>query len=83
MPATHPAACSPPQAIVREHCQDHRWGQHATRILEGGIWRWPRAGGHNDKAHPPIHPTRYSSGEQGWTEPKKRLYDFIVRHFLA
>lgn len=26
----------------------------------------PCAGGHDDKAHPPIHPTRYSSGEPDW-----------------
>lgn len=40
----------------------------------------PRAGGHNDKAHPPIHPTAPFTGEGG---EKGRLYEFICRHFLA
>ena len=43
----------------------------------------PGSGGHDDQAHPPIHPTRYSAGESGWSPDKARLYEFIVRHFLA
>ncbi len=46
----------------------------------------PTAGNEDDRAHPPIYPTRYASeeyvkrkfGEKGW-----RLYDLVVRHFLA
>lgn len=48
------------QAIVAEHAEDPRWGSHAQRILGGEMWRQPRAGGHDDKAHPPIHPTKHS-----------------------
>lgn len=39
------------------------------------------AGGHDDKAHPPIHPTKAFAGD-GNSE-KMRLYEFIARHFLA
>jgi hypothetical protein len=46
------------QALVREHMQDPRWGHHAQRIHSGEQWCPPRSGGHDDKAHPPIHPTR-------------------------
>jgi DNA topoisomerase IA len=35
------------------------------------------------RAHPPIHPTRYTPGEASWDAGKKALYDFIVRSFLA
>lgn len=46
----------------------------------------PTRGKEDDKAHPPIYPTRSASkdyvvkkfGVKGW-----KLYDFIVRHFLA
>jgi hypothetical protein len=43
-----------------------RWGAHAAAILNGAMWQPPRAGGHDDKAHPPIHPTRHSAGEADW-----------------
>lgn len=54
------------QAIVQEHSNDVRWGAHATAILNGAMWQPPRPGGHDDKAHPPIHPTRHSAGEADW-----------------
>jgi DNA topoisomerase-3 len=46
------------QALVREHVGDARWGQHAQALDAGPMWATPRGGGHDDKAHPPIHPTR-------------------------
>ncbi|GIL96392.1 hypothetical protein Vretimale_2261, partial [Volvox reticuliferus] len=71
------------RGIVSEHAEDPRWGAHAQRILSGELWRQPRPGGHDDKAHPPIHPTRHSLGEHDWGNDKRQLYEFIVRHFLA
>lgn len=47
------------------------------------MWKQPANGGHNDQAHPPIHPTKYSPGENDWSSDKKKLYEFIVRSFLA
>lgn len=69
--------------MVQEQADDHRWGEHATAILDGSMWKPPANGGHNDQAHPPIHPTKYSSGEADWTADKRKLYEFIVRSFLA
>jgi hypothetical protein len=43
---------------VADHVPDPRWGAHAARIMDGSMWRQPPGGGHDDKAHPPIHPTR-------------------------
>ncbi len=71
------------QALVRDHVQDARWGQHAQRIDSGEMWSNPRSGGHDDKAHPPIHPTRWTAGQPNWHQEKARLYEFIVRSFLA
>eukprot|EP01138_Halocafeteria_seosinensis_P013245 gb/GECG01013527.1/.p1 GENE.gb/GECG01013527.1/~~gb/GECG01013527.1/.p1 ORF type:complete len:1063 (+),score=86.31 gb/GECG01013527.1/:1-3189(+) len=43
---------------------------------------WPRPGQHDDEAHPPIHPTKCAT--QGQLSGKEwKLYEFIVRHFLA
>ena len=35
------------------------------------------------QAHPPIHPTKHTAGEASWDRDKSRLYEFIVRSFLA
>ncbi len=56
----HPPFATEPQGIVSEHSGDRRWGPFAQRILSGELWRQPRAGGHDDKAHPPIHPTKHT-----------------------
>lgn len=41
------------------------WGSYAQQLLDpgAGLWRNPGNGGHDDKAHPPIHPTKLLSGE--------------------
>ena len=36
-----------------------------------------------EQAHPPIHPTKHTAGESNWPSEKTRLYEFIVRSFLA
>ncbi|KIY93196.1 DNA topoisomerase III [Monoraphidium neglectum] len=70
-------------SIVQEHSNDARWGAHAAAIAAGQMWKPPRPGGHDDKAHPPIHPTRHTTGEVGWSHEKCQVYELIVRHFLA
>lgn len=65
--------------LVEQQTQDQEWGNFAQRILESG-GPTPRNGNKSDQAHPPIHPTKYTNGLQG---NEKRLYEFIVRHFLA
>lgn len=46
------------------------WGPYAQRLLDRAseLWKNPGSGGHDDKAHPPIHPTKFSSGESGWSQ---------------
>ncbi|NXA04200.1 TOP3A topoisomerase, partial [Sapayoa aenigma] len=66
-------------ALVQQQIQDPNWGAFAQRILDQG-GPTPRSGTKSDQAHPPIHPTKYTANLQG---NEQRLYEFIVRHFLA
>ncbi|XP_031790201.1 DNA topoisomerase 3-alpha [Piliocolobus tephrosceles] len=65
--------------LVEQQTADPRWGAFAQSILERG-GPTPRNGNKSDQAHPPIHPTKYTNSLQG---DEQRLYEFIVRHFLA
>ncbi|XP_073504566.1 DNA topoisomerase 3-alpha [Phyllobates terribilis] len=65
--------------LVEQQMPDPQWGSFAQRILERG-GPTPRNGNKSDQAHPPIHPTKYTNSLQG---NEQRLYEFIVRHFLA
>ncbi|KAJ8915993.1 hypothetical protein NQ315_016670 [Exocentrus adspersus] len=66
-------------ALVEQQREDARWGPFAQRIInEGGPT--PRQGKKSDQAHPPIHPTKYAANLAG---NEQRLYEYIVRHFLA
>ncbi|XP_038212166.1 DNA topoisomerase 3-alpha [Zerene cesonia] len=58
---------------------DPNWGAFAQNILDNG-GPTPRQGNKSDKAHPPIHPTKYTNSLSG---NEQRLYEFIVRSFLA
>uniref|UniRef100_A0A8D0BPZ8 DNA topoisomerase n=1 Tax=Salvator merianae TaxID=96440 RepID=A0A8D0BPZ8_SALMN len=65
--------------LVQLQTQDPHWGAFAQGILDQG-GPTPRNGTKSDQAHPPIHPTKYAGNLQG---NEQRLYEFIVRHFLA
>ena len=69
--------------IIAAHATHPDWGGYAGRVASGELWRFPRSGGGNDRAHPPIHPTTKMAESGGWPAPKRRLYEFIVRSFLA
>ncbi|XP_047505100.1 DNA topoisomerase 3-alpha isoform X6 [Pieris napi] len=65
--------------LVGLHTSDPNWGAFAQNILDNG-GPTPRQGNKSDKAHPPIHPTKYTNNLSG---NELRLYEFIVRSFLA
>jgi DNA topoisomerase-3 len=56
------------------------WGPYAARVLNEPLYRTPTSGGHNDKAHPPIHPLKCVDPPEG---PKGKVYELVVRNFLA
>lgn len=80
----------PPTLNLREILQELTAGEHghyAGQLLRAGFR--PTRGDSDDGAHPPIYPTKSATkdeiyrkfgklGEQAW-----RIYDFVVRHFLA
>ncbi|XP_071107508.1 DNA topoisomerase 3-alpha-like [Haliotis cracherodii] len=66
------------QSLVQDQTRDPNWGGFAQRILDQGLH--PRNGNKTDNAHPPIHPIKYTATLQG---NDQRVYEFVVRHFLA
>jgi DNA topoisomerase-1 len=77
----------PPTLNLREILEELRgteFSGYAERILRGPIT--PTRGKSDDRAHPPIHPTKGASrgeierrlGQRAW-----KIYEFVVRHFLA
>ncbi|KAF4519848.1 hypothetical protein B566_EDAN017439 [Ephemera danica] len=64
--------------LVEMQVNDPNWGDFAQRVLEDGPN--PRQGKKSDQAHPPIHPTKYANNLNGTAQ---RLYELVVRHFLA
>ncbi|XP_071536469.1 DNA topoisomerase 3-alpha isoform X2 [Panulirus ornatus] len=64
--------------LVEMQTQDPNWGGFAAGVLEEGPH--PRQGKKSDQAHPPIHPTKYTNSLHG---NEQKIYEFIVRHFLA
>ena len=64
--------------LVEQQFADPRWGSFAQGVMNQGPM--PRNGNKTDNAHPPIHPTKYKSDLSG---NESRVYEFIVRHFLA
>ncbi|XP_028178062.1 DNA topoisomerase 3-alpha [Ostrinia furnacalis] len=65
--------------LVTQQVGDPQWGAFAQGIMDSG-GPTPRQGNKSDKAHPPIHPTKYINSLSG---NEQRLYEFIVRSFLA
>ena len=51
-----------------------------SSLLQADKFSPPRNGKNNDKAHPPIHPTREGQCLEG---DDLKVYEFIVRRFLA
>lgn len=64
--------------LVEQQTGHGEWGQFACKVLEWGMN--PRNGTKSDQAHPPIHPTKLSTALTG---NEQRVYELIVRHFLA
>lgn len=62
--------------------QDSRWGLYALKLVDGGAFRKPRAGKHDDKAHPPIYPVKYVKLDTLKADQQK-VYEFVVRRYLA
>ncbi|KZC11859.1 PREDICTED: DNA topoisomerase 3-alpha [Dufourea novaeangliae] len=64
--------------FVNQQVNNPAWGGFAQQLLDDGLS--PRQGKKSDQAHPPIHPLKCSNNLQG---NDAKVYEFVVRHFLA
>jgi len=73
------------KAIIEKQKDDRAWGEYSQELLNGDKFQTPRAGRHNDEAHPPIHPVNYVKIGPGCNlnANQQKVYEFVVRHFLA
>ena len=76
------------KGLISKQTAHPAWGQFASRLLTPAepndplTFKWPRAGPHDDGAHPPIHPTE--SAPENFDAPEQRkLYEYITKRFLA
>lgn len=69
-------------ALIQQQYFSNDWGDYARSLLERDGFQRPKAGKNNDQSHPPIHPTKYASPND-LNPMEQRLYEFVVRHFLA
>ncbi|XXG96619.1 hypothetical protein Hte_002907 [Hypoxylon texense] len=70
------------RALVQKQTQSETWGQFAQNLANGGFQQ-PRQGRNDDKAHPPIHPITYAAPSALANDREKKIYEFVVRRFLA
>lgn len=47
------------------------------------MFKGPRKGTKDDKAHPPIHPVKLAEASDFKTANEEKIYTFLVKHFLA
>jgi DNA topoisomerase-3 len=69
-------------ALIEEQKQSPVWGNYCSRLINGEF-KPPLKGKNNDKAHPPIHPTKFVDLGALTDNNHKRVYELIVRHFLG
>jgi DNA topoisomerase-3 len=69
--------------LVEEHRSHSIWGAFASDLLDNNKFTWPRNGGHDDQAHPPIHPTRKVELAELTDPDEKKIYELVSIHFLA
>ena len=62
--------------------RDHGdWGEYAQGLLQGGGFEWPRDGGQDDQAHPPIHPLKCVALGDLEDPAARQVYDLITKAF--
>uniref|UniRef100_A0AAZ3SIY4 DNA topoisomerase n=1 Tax=Oncorhynchus tshawytscha TaxID=74940 RepID=A0AAZ3SIY4_ONCTS len=70
--------------LVEHQTHSPSWGAFARGVMEQPGGPNPRQGTKTDQAHPPIHPIKYTNTLQYTNRGnEQRVYEFIVRHFLA
>lgn len=69
------------RSLIAMQSINEQWGSFATILAESNKAAFfPRKGKFNDKAHPPIHPTKPNDTLKG---DELKLYELITRTYLA
>ncbi|GMM57664.1 DNA topoisomerase 3 [Maudiozyma humilis] len=79
------------KSLVEKQAQSDgsAWSSYARDLLDESNpnrtnkYRFPRSGSHDDKAHPPIHPVIALGANANIDASERRVYEYVVRHFLA
>lgn len=71
------------KGLVEKQNQSPAWGGYSRKLLTEDKFRQPRAGNHDDKAHPPIHPICFLGPSDKVSQREKQVYEYIARRFLA
>jgi DNA topoisomerase-3 len=58
-------------------------GQYATKLLTDNHYQNPRAGQHDDQAHPPITPCKAVDPNTIGDQTQRKVYILVVKHYLA
>lgn len=69
------------KSLLLKQSQDHNWGNYSKFLIDNT--NLPRNGKNDDKAHPPIHPINYVNVNSLSTMEEKKVYEYVVRRFLA
>lgn len=69
--------------MISPHRNHSVWGRYAEQLQDAGKFEWPANGGHDDKAHPPIHPTACVELASLNNDDERKVYELVTRHFLA
>ena len=57
--------------------------RYATKLLSNNNFQNPRAGQHDDNAHPPITPAKAVDPQTIPDATQRKIYTLIVKHYLA
>lgn len=69
--------------LVSLQQDDERWGSFVQKMKECWNKCSPRQGTKDDKAHPPIHPTKPSPKQGFPNKEAEAIYELVTRRFLA
>ncbi|ANZ73475.1 BA75_01297T0 [Komagataella pastoris] len=68
--------------LLSKQLESPQWGGYVQELLDGKL-RSPRAGKHDDKAHPPIHPICYTDFTKLKSRNEQLVYQYVTKRFLA
>lgn len=70
-------------ANLNNNGQMHEFGTYANKLLNQNAFQIPRAGQHDDQAHPPITPCKAVDPSEIQDATQRNVYKLVVKHYLA